>query len=289
MELIQGIEKVSYAGAPEDYSAMYITKKVDYLLDCLRGHTGCLVFTEKGIAIPSEIEAKNTIRISETPSLDYAQYVTAIWEKKTAEEAKRKYVLTEDGYYLGENVQIGENAYIEPGVLLGHNVIIGNNCTILAGAVIKKARIGHGFICNENATIGGYSFTMTVDKSGNKYRIPTMGSVAIGNNVEIGAHNTIAAGSNGKTQIDDYVKLDSFVYIAHDVHLHKNVELTSGVTVGGFANIRENVYVGMNATIRNRITIGRNAIIGMGATVTKSFEDNVTLIGNPARVKENLK
>ena len=72
-------------------------------------------------------------------------------------------------------------------------------------------------------------------------------------------------------------------YIGHDVHLHKNVEITAGVVVGGFVEAQEGAYIGINAVIRNRISLGTNSFVGMGATVTKSVSDGITVVGNPAR------
>ena len=90
-------------------------------------------------------------------------------------------------------------------------------------------------------------------------------------------------GSGCDTIIDDYVKLDALVHVAHDDHLHKNVEITAGGIIGGFDELGEHAYVGINAVLRNRIQVGDNAFIGMGSTVTKSVEANMTVAGNPAK------
>ena len=154
---------------------------------------------------------------------------------------------------------------------------------ILAGAVIRRSIIGDCFIANEHAVVGANGFTMADDEDGNKYRIPTMGRVIIGNNVEIGSHNNISCGSGGDTVIEDNVKLDSLIHVGHDVHLHKNVEVTAGVTFGGFVNAEEGTYVGVGSVLRNRITLGEHSFIGMGSNVTKSVEAGVVVAGNPAK------
>ena len=78
----------------------------------------------------------------------------------------------------------------------------------------------------------------------------------------------------------DYLDIELPFFL--DAVLHKNVEVTAGVIVGGFDEIGEGAFIGLNAILRNRIKIGSNVIIGMGAVVTKSVEDNLTVIGNPA-------
>ena len=115
-----------------------------------------------------------------------------------------------------------KTAYIEPGCFIGHNVKIGDNARILYGSVIKNAVVGDNFLCNEYALIGANGFNMAEDLDGNKIRIPSLGYVIIGNNVEIGAYNNISCGSGGDTIIEDWVKIDAHVHLGHDVHLKKN-------------------------------------------------------------------
>lgn len=280
---MQQIEGVSYAGKPISHTAMYITKKVEYLLKNLEQVEGCLAFLEDTIEVPASLAARHSFIMTKTPQRDYAVFVNEFAEKKQKANAARKYRLTEGGYFLGENVTIGENALIEPGAFIGHDVVIGANAVIKAGARIKDTVAGDNFTAGENCTIGTTGFTMADDDEGNKMRIPTLGKVVIGDNVEIGALTNVSCGSAGNTVFADNVKLDSLVYIGHDVSLGKNVEIPAGAIIGGFCELEEGAYVGVNATLRNRIRIGRNAFIGMGAVVTKSVEGGVTVVGNPAK------
>ena len=277
------ITNVSYAGRPISHTAMYITKKVEHLLDNLEQVEGCLVFAEDSIIVPDNLAKKHSFMMTKTPQRDYAEFVNSLAEKKQKEDCKRKYHLTEGGYFIGENVKIGPNAVIEPGAFIGHDVVIGANAVIKAGARIRDVIAGDGLIACENCTIGTTGFTMADDESGNKMRIPTLGKVVIGNNVEVGALTNISCGSAGNTVIEDNVKLDSLVHLGHDVFLGRNVEIPAGAIVGGFCVLEEGAYVGVNATLRNRIHIGKNAFIGMGAVVTKSVEDGITVVGNPAK------
>ena len=200
-----------------------------------------------------------------------------------------KFNLTSGGYYVSEDVNIPDDAYIEPNCVIGPDVQIGKNARIFAGAIIRRTTIGNDFIANENSVIGANGFTMTEDEEGNKFRIPTLGRVIIGNHVEVGAHDNISCGSGGDTVIGDYVKIDALVHLGHDVSLQKNVEITAGGVIGGFGKLGEHSYVGINAVLRNRINVGENAVIGMGSVVTKLVEANITVAGNPARlfIKQN--
>lgn len=279
------VNGVSYIGNPKMHTAMYASKKISHLIKNLEKCQFCLVFIERGMEIPDKLKENNCFIYCENPQLSYARFADEFAKEKCKNDSRRKYRLTDKGYYLGENVQIGCNANIEPGCYIGHDVVIGSNAVILSGSVIKNAVIGNDFFCNEKAVIGSSSFTMYKDENGNNCRIPTLGKVIIGNHVEIGTFNNISCGGCGDTIIEDYVKLDTLIHIGHEAHIHRNAELTAGIIVGGFADIGENSYIGINSSVRNRISIGSNSIIGMGSNVVKTVENKKTVMGNPARAK----
>ena len=271
---------VSYAGAPRKNTAMFITKNVEYLLENLKDAEECLVFVEDTMDVPAELCRKNVFVKSPAPQKDYARFVDRMAQQRARQESLRKYTLTEGGYYIGENVTLGKNARIEPGCLIGHDVVIGDNAWIKSGARIKYARIGDNFIACENCTVGTSAFTMADDENGDKIRIPTLGGVVIGNDVEIGAMSDIPCGSAGDTVIEDHVKIDALVHVGHDNRLGRNVEITCGVVVGGFNDVGEGTFLGLNAVTRNRITLGDGSRISMGAVVTQSVAPGATMTGN---------
>ena len=288
--IVQGkhfdINGTSYIGAPRSYTAMFITRKIEHLLGVLESVDGCLVFAETGIVASDRLENKHAFIFSGNPLSEYAKFAKQFEKERFENERKFKFNLLHGGYYQCEDSIVSEDAYIEPGCVIGPDVQIGKNARIFAGCIIRRATIGENFIANENAVIGSNGFTMAEDENGNKFRIPTLGRVIIGNNVEIGAHDNISCGTGGDTVIEDNTKLDALVHLGHDAHLKQNVEITAGGIIGGFDNLGDHVYVGINATLRNRINIGDNAVIGMGSTVTKSVEANITIAGNPAKLFE---
>lgn len=197
---------------------------------------------------------------------------------------KRTHALAKEGYWYGENVQIGKDVIIQPGSFIDHDVSIGDGSTILSGARISNATLGSNCIIKQNAVIGGYGFTITNDEFGNRMRIPSLGKVLIGDTVEIGSFSTVCCGSGNDTVIGNYVKIDDHVHIGHDIRIGSNVEITAGSIIGGYCLIKENCFIGLNATTKNRIVIGENTVIGMGSVVTQNVDDNMTVFGNPARI-----
>lgn len=273
---------VSYAGKPLDNTAMYISKKVGYLVENLCNVKGCKVFIENGVEVPENIAKLNEFIFTDAPQREYAKFVNSLYEEKKTINSSRKYSLI-NGSYFGENVVLGEGTVVEPGCFIDHDVVMGKNCMVKSGARIRETVAGDRLIVCENATVGTTGFTMADDEEGNKVRIPTLGKVIIGNNVEINSLANISCGSAGNTVLCDNVKIDSLVHIGHDVYAGKNVEIPAGAIVGGFDVLEEGAYVGINATLRNRIRIGRKAFVGMGAVVTKSVDDGITVVGNPAK------
>lgn len=285
LDCSMNVQAVSYAGSPLSDTVMYISKKVERLLSNLEKVKGCIVFIEDTVDVPESISKNHVFIKSEMPQRDYAKYVTHIYEQRSKEEGKLIIHLAEGGYFISETAVVGENAVIEPGAFIGHNVIIGDNALVKTGATIKNTIAGDNFVVCENATVGTNGFTMA-DENGDIIRIPTLGKVQLGNNVEINALANVSCGSAGDTVIGDNVKIDSLVHIGHDVHIGKNVEIPAGAIVGGFCVINENAFIGINATLRNRITIGEKAFVGMGAVVTKSVPDGLVVVGNPSKPME---
>ena len=277
------IKGMSYIGAPRSNTAMFITKKVEHLLTALESVTECLVFAEEGIVVSEELSTKHAFCFSKKPQLAYARFANQFAEARLSEEKKLKFQWMPGGYYLCEDSTVGEDAYIEPGCVIGPDAKIGKRAKLLANCVVRRCTIGDDFVANEGSVIGANGFTMTADDEGNTIRIPTLGRVIIGNQVEIGTQNNVSCGSAGDTIIEDNVKTDSLIHIAHDNHLHKNVEVTAGVTFAGFVEAGEGAYLGVGSVLRNRITLGERSFVGMGSNVTRSVEAGTVVAGNPAK------
>ncbi|PKK98005.1 MAG: hypothetical protein CVV57_09300 [Tenericutes bacterium HGW-Tenericutes-2] len=184
---------------------------------------------------------------------------------------------------LGVNVTVGDYSYIGPNVKIGRNTVIGNNVTILGNVTIGEfTKIQSGTIIGEDG------FAYLKDENGNLQHAPHFGGVRIGNHVSIGANVCIARGAIDDTIIDDYVKIDNLVHIAHNCNIGSNTIIIPGTYIYGSVTIGKNCWISTSC-IRDQITIGDNVTVGMGAVVTKSVANGVTVIGNPARPFERGK
>lgn len=277
------VNGASYIGAPKPNTVMFLSKKVEHLLSSLSGISKCLVFVENTIKVPEELTKDNCFVFTAYPQKAYADFVQAMAANRAEGSLQGPYKITEHGYFIGENVQIGPDCKIEPLCLIGPNVTIGAHVSIGSGTRIRDTVLGDRVIVGNNAVLGTRSFTMAEDAKRYLTRIPTLGRIVIGNDVEIGALDQISAGCAGDTVIGDNVKMDTMVYIGHDCVVGKSTILSAGVIVAGYVTIGEHVRVGVNAGIRNRITVGAYSYVGMGSVATKSIAPQMAVAGNPAK------
>lgn len=129
----------------------------------------------------------------------------------------------------------------------------------------------------------GFGFEKIDDKW---IHIPHSGKAIIGDDVEIFSSSFIARGTSDDdlTIIGDGTKIDYNCHIAHNVKIGKNCLIIAGTIIGGSVVIGDNCYLGIGCMIKNKVKIGNNVTIGMGAVVIRDVPDNVTVVGNPAKI-----
>ncbi len=189
-------------------------------------------------------------------------------------------------YAVIENgAEIGDGTVIGAGVYIGHYTKIGKNCLIYPHVIIReRIKIGDRVIIHSGTVIGGDGFGFATVK-GVHHKIPQIGTVEIGNDVEIGSNVTIDRARFDKTYIGNGVKIDNLVQIAHNVYIGDNTIVVAQVGISGSTTIGKNVIIAGQAGLIGHITVGDNAIIGGKAGVTKDVAPNAHVTGFPAREK----
>ena len=197
---------------------------------------------------------------------------------------------------IGANVVIGKNVIIDDNVSIGPNSVIdsrsmiGKNTKIFSNIhLYQDSIIGSDCIIHSGVVIGadGYGFVSLED---DHIKIPQLGKVVIGNNVEIGANSTIDCGTIGDTLIGDMCKLDNGVQIGHNVSIGRGCLLTAHVTIAGSTKIGEFCAFGGQAGAVDNVTIGDKAIFACYTAVTKDLPGGKMYSGAPAReIKEKNK
>ena len=195
---------------------------------------------------------------------------------------------------LGNNVAIGANAVIESGVVLGDNCIIGAGCFIgkdtIIGAGTKlwsNISIYHNCVIGENCliqsgtVIGADGFGYANDK-GKWIKIPQLGRVVIGNNVEIGASTTIDRGALDDTVIGNGVIIDNQCQIAHNDIIGDHTAVAGGVIMAGSLTIGRHCLIGGASVINGHMEIcDQVTVTGMGMVMRPITEPGVYSSGIP--------
>jgi UDP-3-O-[3-hydroxymyristoyl] glucosamine N-acyltransferase len=177
---------------------------------------------------------------------------------------------------------------IDSRAIIGDDVILGKDCIIEAGAIINHATLGDNVWIGAGAVIGGQGFGFEFDAQGGRIvKFPQLGRVRIGNDVEIMAHACIARGALDDTVIEDNVKIDQFVHVAHGVHIGEGSLVIAHAMIGGSSRIGRYCWIAPGTQIINKVTLGDFAMTGVGAIVIRDVEFNALVVGNPARKLRN--
>jgi UDP-3-O-[3-hydroxymyristoyl] glucosamine N-acyltransferase len=188
-----------------------------------------------------------------------------------------------DEVSLGSKVSIGAHVVIEPGVGIGEgtrigaNSYVGHETTIGAGSLVypnvtirERTKIGNRVIIHSGTVIGsdGFGFESV---AGEYKKVPQIGIVQIDDDVEIGANTTIDRARFGRTWIQEGVKIDNLVQIAHNVVIGKHSIIVAQVGIAGSVRIGERVLIGGQAGIIGHIEIADGTMIGAQSGVSKSL------------------
>ena len=192
------------------------------------------------------------------------------------------HVVIEAGVVIGDGTVIGAHTYV------GHETIIGADCKIYPHVTIReRTRIGAHVIIHSGAVIGadGFGFEMV---DGRNEKIQQVGHVQIDDDVEIGANTTIDRARFGRTWIQQGVKIDNLVQIAHNVVIGKDSIIVAQTGISGSARVGERVTIAGQVGIVGHVEIGDGTIIAAQSGVSKDLRGG-TWFGYPAVPFEEAK
>ena len=184
---------------------------------------------------------------------------------------------------IEEGAVIGDSAIIEAQSYIGHNVKIGAGTRLHPGVkVLANCEIGERCILHSGVVIGsdGYGYT---SPNGIHEKIPQIGKVIIGNDVEIGANTAVDRAALEATIIGDGTKIDNLAHIAHNVKIGRNCLILAMVVIGGSSVIEDSVIISGQSCLADHITIGKGSII-MGKTgVMSNLAPGSVIFGHVGR------
>jgi UDP-3-O-[3-hydroxymyristoyl] glucosamine N-acyltransferase len=178
-------------------------------------------------------------------------------------------------------VTIGDDTIIGAGSYVGHETMIGPACLIYPSVTIReRSRIGSRVIIHSGAVIGadGFGFEMVDDR---QQKIQQLGIVQIDDDVEIGANTTIDRARFGRTWIQQGVKIDNLVQIAHNVVIGKDSVIVAQSGISGSTRVGQRVMMGGQVGIVGHLEIGDGTAIGAQSGISKSTQGGAWF-GSPA-------
>ena len=176
------------------------------------------------------------------------------------------------GAVIGTGAQVAAGAVIDAGAVLGAGVRIGRHTHLYPRAVVlDRCLVGERCVVHSGAVIGADGFGFA-PLDGQWIKIPQVGRVVIGDDVEIGANTTIDRGSMGDTVIESGAKLDNQIQIGHNCFVGANTVIAGCVGVAGSARIGRNCMIGGAAGIAGHLSIADGCVIGPATVVSGSIE-----------------
>jgi UDP-3-O-[3-hydroxymyristoyl] glucosamine N-acyltransferase len=182
---------------------------------------------------------------------------------------------------------IGAGVRIGAGVAIGAGSVIGDRCMIGAGTLLHAnvtlyadCVVGERCILHSGSVIGADGFGYARDADASWIKIPQIGRVVIGNDVEIGANTTIDRGALDDTVIGDGVKLDNLIMIAHNVHIGEHTAMAACSGVAGSTHIGRRCMIGGSSNIMGHIDIVDDVIVSAVSFQSKSITEAGTYTGS---------
>lgn len=174
---------------------------------------------------------------------------------------------------IGHRSTIGENAYVGPGTVIGPDCIIADDCRLIANVtLVRNVSLGLRGILHPGVVIGADGFGNAMTQDG-WIKVPQLGGVRIGNDVEIGANTTVDCGAIEDTVIEDGVRIDNLCIIAHNVHVGAHTAMAAMTGISGSTTIGKRcLFAGQSGAV-GHVTICDDVVISGKAVVSKDITE----------------
>jgi len=282
--LITGAADISDAG-PGD---VVFAESPKHLAEAMRSNASAIISGPD-----AKSDAKPLIKVSE-PRYAFARVLEAFSTVTQPEPGIHPTSCIGEGVSLGEGVSVGYNVYVGNDVVLGNGVVLhpfvcikdgaklGDQCVIHPFvSIYERVEIGNRVIIHSGSVIGadGFGYTKVGDRH---YKIPQIGTVVIGDDVEIGANVTIDRARTGRTEIGRGTKIDNLVHIAHNCTIGENCIIVGQVGMSGSVRVGNRVIIAGQAGIKDHVSIGDDAIVCARSGIIGDIPANSFVSGYPA-------
>jgi UDP-3-O-[3-hydroxymyristoyl] glucosamine N-acyltransferase len=176
---------------------------------------------------------------------------------------------------------IGENTHLQGQVFVGRGTAIGRDCWLMAGVIVStECTLGDRVRLHPGVVVGGDGFGYEF-VGGRHEKVPQVGTVVIGDDVEIGSNSTIDRSRFEKTLVGEGTKIDNLVQVGHNVVIGKHCLICAHVGIAGSVTLQDYVTVGGQVGIAGHITIGTGAMIAAKSGVKDDIAPKSSVWGSP--------
>ncbi len=168
------------------------------------------------------------------------------------------------GAYVGARVQVGEETFLYPRVVVREDCVLGARCIVHAGVVIGADGFGFAF------------------DAGRYHKVPQVGNVVIGDDVEIGANTCVDRATTDSTRVGDGTKIDNLVQIGHNVSIGRHCIIVAQVGIAGSTELEDYVTLGGQVGVAGHLRLGKGAMVGAQSGVSGDVGTKEVVSGYPA-------
>jgi UDP-3-O-[3-hydroxymyristoyl] glucosamine N-acyltransferase len=187
------------------------------------------------------------------------------------------------GATVGARSVIGARTRLHPGVHIAEDCVVGEDCELFPGVVLyRRTVLGNRVRIHANAVLGSDGFGY-VPVEGRHRKIPQVGNVVVGDDVEIGACTTVDRGALGPTVVGSGTKVDNLVQIAHNVQVGEHCVLAAHTGISGSTVLEDHVTMGGRVGVVGHVRIGRRSICAGSSVVGKDLPEGSFVSGFLAR------
>ena len=273
------IEKVADISSGKEGSIVFVSS-AKYLKHLKTTDASAVILTEKMLQVcdkpalvadnPRVVFSKIALLLNPLPAVEpWVSPHAVIAEDADVDPSAR----IEACVVIQNGVSIGPGTWLSPGCVLEKNVKIGANSRLFANVTIGEGcTIGDNSMLHSGAVIGADGFGFVWDQDA-YLKVPQLGNVIIGNDVEIGANTTIDRGAIGDTIVEDGVKLDNLVQIAHNDHIGEHTTMSGQSGLAGSVKVGKKCIIGGGVGVSDNLEITDDVILAGRSNVANSIKE----------------
>jgi UDP-3-O-[3-hydroxymyristoyl] glucosamine N-acyltransferase len=271
------------------------TTSQSHLAQAIQGCTAQAILVPRELASPEMVPSESALILVDDPYRAFLNLLPVFYPPHEHPRAIHPSATIDPSAQIGSNVAIGAHCSIGPDVVVGDNAIlhpgvhlyraaqVGKNVTLHCGVSVREeCVIGENSTIHNNSVIGADGFGYIPDPKVGLRKVPQVGIVTIGKNVEIGANTCIDRGAFGSTTIGDNTKIDNLVQIGHNATIGKFCIICGQVGIAGSTTIGDNVVLAGGSGIADHLSICSNARVGGRSGVTRDITTPGDYLGFPA-------